>query len=1462
MSASVGNIRYDWQRFWIPQTGLLDLSDAGFLRDPVDNHFGRDELRSIGDLDGYRALALLGEPGIGKSSELKQEHERIAAVGGPLQQSMYVDLRVVSAEESFRRRIFEAPAFVGWKTGTGHLCLHLDSFDEAMLRVETLANILAEELQGVPADRLSIRIACRTAVWPASILGPAFVATWGEAAVGLFELAPLRRRDVLLALTVHQIDPDTFVRDLFGAHAVPFAIKPLTLGILIKIYQRNGSLPSSVVEVYRRGCLALAEEQNVSRRETKRLGRLNGPQRFRLACRVAAGTVIGGRAAVWTGPESDCPPGDLTVSQLSGGTERGDFAEFIATDDDIREVLDTGLFSSRGDHRMGWAHQSYGEFLAALYLKDKQVPAPTIQRVLIHPSGGVIPQLAVVAAWTASLSAELRTSLIAVGPWELLRGDLANWAASDLKLLTRSMLDHVEHGRYYEHFFGMAETYPKLAHAGLAAQLRPFIVTPSLKIATRRVALNIAERCALTELEPEILQVVLDSSDHHAVRAMAMGSLRRCGAGSAVPQLLALARGEAGDDPQDEIKGYALDLLWPEHIGTAEVLSLLTPSDPSFFGSYAHFVFGLPARLRRQDLLPALEWATGYLHRSNHMGGFREKRFADAVMFRTWPVFEEPDLTVAFVLHIETRLRQYGDLCRGTDYKANEAFLAEIRTDVQRRRLFLRARLAAPLDSIQARGFRRFDLLMPSDFAWLLSIAPGGTAATAGLDEGGLCSALDVLFAREDGPEFEALYDQAQRWPGLHAHFSWLLDGIQLASDEAARARSRLAYERQIAEMYQPPPVPEVDLPKVIRDCLERAEAGEWQAWWQMNVWLACPPENPNAGTDLDYIITEMPGWLSADEPVRRRIVTGAVRYLADAQSEADAWLGRQPQPLHRVDLAALRAFLLLHQEDPEAYAALPTSIWQKWANVIVGLPRHGVVDKCPDALALTWDALARAPAEFIGTVVALIRGEKALERSAAGHPNSALRFHILHYLEGCWDDEGLKTAIFEEMTVPDVTPAEYAVLLNALLGVGFQPAIDHAVTVLSENGSDMLPIAKTLLGRMPAGVWSALWALLARDDGLARALLLYAAEQFSFGTPFYAGIGEEAIADLYLLMERLFPSQGDQRGPAGFVNPLDAMPYLRDGAPRRLVSIGSEAAVRALRRLVAARPDLPILPFELSRAEIAMRLKTWSPLSMREVFALTDRPDARLVTSAADLLEILIEVLEKFACELGGAQTPGRGLWDRQGTTQHYRPIDENGFSDAVTLYLRQHLSGRGIFANREVEVVRRPGAPVGKRTDIFVNTLRRSETGEPIDPIAAVVEAKGCWNDELFTALGSQLVGDYMVQLRAPVGIYLVGWFDLANWDPNDSRHRRLPKRPIEEVRQQLDGQAAAAPEGFLVRAVVMEIGSPWAQGMGEKPRKPASSKLSRAGKDGHSSNPKVRKEAMEVLALAPRKTRRPKL
>jgi hypothetical protein len=141
--------------------------------------------------------------------------------------------------------------------------------------------------------------------------------------------------------------------------------------------------------------------------------------------------------------------------------------------------------------------------------------------------------------------------------------------------------------------------------------------------------------------------------------------------------------------------------------------------------------------------------------------------------------------------------------------------------------------------------------------------------------------------------------------------------------------------------------------------------------------------------------------------------------------------------------------------------------------------------------------------------------------------------------------------------------------------------------------------------------------------------------------------------------------------------------------------------------------------------------------------------------------------------------------------------------------------LGTAGIFANREVEVSRAPGAPVGQRTDILVNAVRRREDGERFDPITAVIETKGCWNDELFTALEQQLFREYMIRLRAQAGIYLVGWFESAKWDTEDGRRDRVPKITIEDAKRQLNAQGAALPEGFVVRPVVLECHVPGSSG-----------------------------------------------
>ena len=354
----------DWPRFWIPQTGILDLSDAGFLRDPVDSLFGPGPLRTLAQLDAIPALALLGEPGSGKSANLKQEHERVSALAPEQQGSpVYVDLNVTSNEDRLYRQIFECSEVEAWKADDTRLYLLLDSLDEAMLRIETVPHLLAE---GYGATS-------RSFVGPHRLpdRGMAGRNTWTNPNGSLGRVRSGRVRAGAPSTVRHthrarrrRHRPDEFLPKLFGAQAVAFAIKPLTLKMLIALYKRDGRLPTRTGDLYRQGCLALCEETTTAGTKLAGKAELNGRQRLRLAGRIAVATALGHRFAVWNGPETETPSEDVAVSALAGAREDGDFPAFTTGDEDVREVLDTGQFSARGERRMGWAHQTYQEFLA------------------------------------------------------------------------------------------------------------------------------------------------------------------------------------------------------------------------------------------------------------------------------------------------------------------------------------------------------------------------------------------------------------------------------------------------------------------------------------------------------------------------------------------------------------------------------------------------------------------------------------------------------------------------------------------------------------------------------------------------------------------------------------------------------------------------------------------------------------------------------------------------------------------------------------------------------------------------------------------------------------------------------------------------------------------------------------------------------------------------------------------
>ncbi|KKL26589.1 hypothetical protein LCGC14_2393790, partial [marine sediment metagenome] len=317
-------MHYAWKRFWYPREVSPVLSDEGYLSDP-DAEYGRiinPHAVPFDALADKSCLVLLGEPGIGKSHELHGIANSLRDVDDTATRTarLYRDLGEYSTDTGLLADVFGCSEFTEWKDGSHRLVLFLDSLDESMLHVDTVARLLGTQLARHDTDRLALRITCRTATWPATLEAPLNEA-WGADNVCVRQLAPLRRRDVTVAAQLHGVEADAFVDATIRRGVVPLAVKPVTLEMLLELFSTNTDLPASQFELYERGCLRLCEERR-ERRESGAAGQFSARQRLVAAERVAATTVLANRRSVWVGDDTtEMPDGAVPIRDLCGGTE-------------------------------------------------------------------------------------------------------------------------------------------------------------------------------------------------------------------------------------------------------------------------------------------------------------------------------------------------------------------------------------------------------------------------------------------------------------------------------------------------------------------------------------------------------------------------------------------------------------------------------------------------------------------------------------------------------------------------------------------------------------------------------------------------------------------------------------------------------------------------------------------------------------------------------------------------------------------------------------------------------------------------------------------------------------------------------------------------------------------------------------------------------------------------------------
>jgi hypothetical protein len=907
------------------------------------------------------------------------------------------------------------------------------------------------------------------------------------------------------------------------------------------------------------------------------------------------------------------------------------------------------------------------------------------------------------------------------------------------------------------------------------------------------MAIDIAEESRSHELTEAILAVALDSEEDPHIRSQAAHGVLVLGDLEQRVRLRGLLDASELEDRDDELKGVALQALWPRDLSASELFGkyLTLPKRSNYFGAYAYFLSRLPESLAREHLVPALSWVSRRApdHNSDH----RFSELASAVMRQAWTAIDDPAIRKSFCEAALHRINQYDPvIAEGRGVSKPEA---AIQADTYRRRLLLGGLVrlvgAIPEGDRRVLTYRLAELAEASDFGWLAeqhhdSRDPQAAAVWLAI--------VERVFDPQHRNQADLLLVAAGRDPVLRSRMMVWLDPVALGSPQAAQMRAD--YEKGQREQ-QPGPQEESKHPPsdvMCRELIAKAKAGDLDAWWRLNLVMTLRPGSdyfpPNADFEAD--ITKLPGWQSLGEDDRRDCFDVAWHYIHAADPATDEWLGTST--FHRPAAAGYRAIRLFYKADPSRLDRLQPGVWAKWAPAILTFPESpGVGDETP-VLDIVSKAYRGAPEAVIKTLITLIETENRKQGTV----------FITRKFEKAWDQR-LAGAVLQKVADPELSGRNVQILLTDVFRLVPDAALKVALGLVDERESSPALGARAQFAAVAsiegalAAAWPRLWPLFQADPSFGSIVLETLASNWDLSSaprPL-AELPEQDLAELYVWLRRLAP--GERKARFGFVAPHESIIDLRDYVLEALKRRGSEAAVREIKQITEAFPELPWLRYVLLEAEETRLRESWAGLDLEDLNKLASDRDACLVHDGTDLLDAVLASLGRLEASLRGETPAIWGLWNEKPN----RPKDESRLSDHVKTHLKQDLGARGIVANREVEL--RPS----DQSDLRVDAIRRRPLQDGYDQLSVLVEVKGCWNPELRSGMQAQLRDRYLCNSRCRYGVYVVGWFLCPGWDESDYRKKGCPKWSLEEAREFFMKQAhVLSTDGFLIRSCVLDL------------------------------------------------------
>jgi hypothetical protein len=298
-----------------------------------------------------------------------------------------------------------------------------------------------------------------------------------------------------------------------------------------------------------------------------------------------------------------------------------------------------------------------------------------------------------------------------------------------------------------------------------------------------------------------------------------------------------------------------------------------------------------------------------------------------------------------------------------------------------------------------------------------------------------------------------------------------------------------------------------------------------------------------------------------------------------------------------------------------------------------------------------------------------------------------------------------------------------------------------------------------------------------------------------------------ERIARLAKLLFAAYPPEGDPPDDDlgdRFLGPVDDLRELRWRTLGHLADSKAPDAAATVEAVKEIHPEAKawLDRFQASREANDLFAGGHVParfITVAKACRVLDDEHYRLIRSADDLLEVVVEELEKIETDVGNdlalLYCPSA---DRGGERRRRE--------DALQAYVLRRLQDRlpGKVLDHETRVKRR------KRTDVRVLA---QVIGRQQGPARVVIEVK--WSDNggqqrgISTGLPRQLGQDYLLAENLGHGIYLVGWTGkLGTWNPSAGPKPANSREALAEaLRRQADQFRRDHPE-IDIRPIVWDL------------------------------------------------------